>query len=264
MANVEPQEKNRIIMGVDVSTKCIGVTLLLDDGSEYGKVIEVTHVRPKAEKGCKGIEELVKKCAAFKEYITKFSDYKIDEIIIEEPLMASTRGLEAVTVLLKFNGMLASALYEVFKIAPKYISSYDARKYAFPTLLSVRKRNKEGAEYPYKKLINDVKKGHLVLFGSMAWDVDKKAILQEMVAEKYPDIEWIYNKKGNLAAENYDASDSMVAALGWMHLDRYGVIKNENIKITNIVESEGKIEYDVNYWDRCDHKVIYVKKSPEA
>ena len=38
---------NKVIMGLDVSTKCIGVTLLLDDGSDYGKIIELTHVNPK-------------------------------------------------------------------------------------------------------------------------------------------------------------------------------------------------------------------------
>ena len=257
---MDSSKENRIIMGVDVSTKCVGVTLLLDDGSEYGKVIEVTHVRPKVPTKCKGIESMVKKAAIFKEFIEKYKKYKIDEIIIEEPLMASTRGLDAVTVLLKFNGMLTSVLYEVFDIVPKYISSYDARKYAFPTLLSVRKRNKNGDEYPYKKIINDVKKGHVVLFGSMPWDVDKKVILQELVSEKYPDIEWVYNNKGNLSVENYDASDSMIAALGWMHLDNYGPIMNDNVKITNIVENDDKIEYDINYWDKCDHKIIYTSK----
>ena len=257
---MEEKRENKIIMGVDVSTKCIGVTLLLDDGSEYGKVIEVTHVRPKVPQSCEKTEALVKKCVIFKEFIEKYKKYKIDEIIIEEPLMASTRGLDAVTVLLKFNGMLTSALYQVFDIVPKYISSYDARKYAFPSLLSVRKRNKEGAEYPYKKIINEVKKGKLVLFGSMPWDIDKKSVLQELVAEKYPDIEWVYNKKGELAIENYDASDSMVAALGWMHKNNYGEIDNDDLKVSNIVESDGKIEYDIHYWGKTDHKVIYVSK----
>lgn len=256
--NEEP--KNRIIMGVDISTNCIGVTLLLDDGSEYGQLIEVTHIRPKIPTKIKGTEALVRKKVIFDEFIKQYTKYKIDEIIIEEPLMGSSKGIIPVVVLLKFNGMLTSSLYETFGIVPKYISSYDARKYAYPSLLAVRKRNKDGSEYPYNKILNDVKKGHLVLFGSMAWDVDKKVVLQQMVDDTYPDIPWVYDKNGELAIENYDASDSMIAALGWMHLDHNGPLDQNTFKVTNVVEGDGKIDYDVSYWGKTEHRVIFSEK----
>ena len=36
---------NQILLGLDVSTKTIGICLLEDDGSEYGKILELTHIR---------------------------------------------------------------------------------------------------------------------------------------------------------------------------------------------------------------------------
>ena len=251
---------NEIILALDVSTKTIGVTLLLDDGSPYGKVIEVTHIRPKIPTKIKGTEALVRKKIIFDEFIKKYTKYKVDHIIIEEPLMASSKSLDTVAVLLKFNGMITSSMYEIFNIVPEYISSYDARKYAFPRLLAIRKRNKNGDEYPYKKIMADLKKGKHVLFGSMPFDVDKKVVLQELVADTYPDIEWVYDKKGELILDNYDASDSMVAALGWIHRRRYGEIDNDSMEISNLKESDGKIEYDLHYWGLSDHKIIYTKK----
>jgi hypothetical protein len=46
---------SKISLGLDVSTQCIGVCLLLDDGSDYGKIIELTHINPKIPKSVKGI-----------------------------------------------------------------------------------------------------------------------------------------------------------------------------------------------------------------
>lgn len=255
---VVEEERDEIILALDVSTKTIGVTLLLNDKSEYGKVIEVTHVRPKIPTKVKGTAALVQKKLIFDEFIKKYTKYKIDHIIIEEPLMASTKSLETVAVLLKFNGMITSSMYETFGIVPEYISSYDARKYAFPSLLAVRKRNKSGDMYPYKKIMSDIKKGRHVLFGSMPFDVDKKVILQEMVADTYPEIEWVYDKNGELIQDNYDASDSMIAALGWMHLKNNGPINSEEMKASNLKESEGKIEYDIDIWGKTEHKIIYM------
>lgn len=261
---MEDNNLNKIIMGLDISTKCIGVTLLLNDGSEYGKVIEVTHIRPKVDKDCNGVGALLSKQAVFEEFIKSYKKYDIDEIIIEEPLMKSSKSVETVAVLMKYNGMITSSIYRIFGKVPKYISSYDARKYAFPTLLAIRKRNKAGVAYPYKKLLKDVKDSKLVLFGSMPFDVDKKSLLQGLVSDTYPEIEWVYGKNGALKTENYDASDSMIVALGYMHMVNYGELTDKNVFINNITESEGKIEYDVHYWDKVDHKVIFSEKKEQA
>ena len=39
--------KKRILLGLDISTNTIGCTLLLEDDTEFGKIIEMTHVSPK-------------------------------------------------------------------------------------------------------------------------------------------------------------------------------------------------------------------------
>ena len=52
------ENKKSILLGLDVSTQCIGITLLLDDGSDYGKIIELTHINPKVSSKIKGIEQL--------------------------------------------------------------------------------------------------------------------------------------------------------------------------------------------------------------
>ena len=49
---------NKIAMGLDISTACIGVCILIDDGSDYGKIAELTHINPKVPTKIKGIEQL--------------------------------------------------------------------------------------------------------------------------------------------------------------------------------------------------------------
>ena len=80
---------NRIAIGLDVSTQTIGVCVLLEDGSENGKIIELTHVSPKASKKMDGIEQLFVKKRVFGKFIEKYKDLGVDDVIIEEPLLRS-------------------------------------------------------------------------------------------------------------------------------------------------------------------------------
>lgn len=247
---------NKILMGLDVSTKTIGVTVLLDDGSDHGKIIELTHISPKVPNKVKGIESLCLKKKIFDEYIEKFKGIGIDDVVIEEPLLSSNNEY-TVGTLLRFNGMLSCSIYEILGIVPNYISSYDARKYSFPDLMTIRKYNKTGEQYEYKKILREIKDSKVVLFGSYSWDVDKKSILQQMVSDIFPQIPWIYDKKGELKKENFDATDSYVACLGYLNKMRYGEI---NFSIGNIKEIDGGIEYDVRYWDKTSHRTAFVDK----
>lgn len=43
------EDKKRIILGLDVSTSTIGISVVLDDNSTNGKIIELTHVAPKVK-----------------------------------------------------------------------------------------------------------------------------------------------------------------------------------------------------------------------
>ena len=81
--------KNKIILGLDISTTTIGICLLEDNGSDYGKIIELTHINPKVSPKIKGIEQLFLKKKIFEEFLTKYKDFGIDDVIIEEPLLRS-------------------------------------------------------------------------------------------------------------------------------------------------------------------------------
>ena len=243
-------------MGLDVSTETIGVTIMVDDGSEYGKIAEMTHISPKAPKGIKGIESLFIKKKHFQSFISEFSKYRIDKVVIEEPLLSSNNK-NTVATLLRFNGLISECIYNTFNVVPEYISSYDARKYSFPELMAVRKYGKkEGSVYDRKKVVKANKEANFVLFGSYPWAIDKKCVIQEKVSKLFPNIEWRYNKKGELRKENFDATDSYVTCLGFINKEKYGEIE---MKVDNIVETEDKIEYDVLYWGKSVHRVTYFK-----
>lgn len=254
---------NHIYLGLDVSTHTIGITLLLDDGSKYGKIIELTHINPKVSSKVKDIEKLFLKKKIFEAFIEKFKDIGIDEVIIEEPLMRSN-NIETCSILLRFNGMISDSVYNILGIVPKYISSYDARKYSFPELMSVRKFGKDGNQYDIKKIMKEIKDSKFVLFGSYSWEVEKKTVIQSKVSDIFPDIEWLYDKKGELKKENFDATDSYVCVLAFMNRNKYGDLKfkTENIEETkpskdNIVT----VDYDVIYWDKKEHRKTFIDAS---
>lgn len=248
-------EKNNIILGLDVSTQCIGCCLLLDDDSEYGKILELTHIVPKVpNKSDNHIKDLFFKNEIFKnDFLMKLKDMNITQVVIEEPLISSKNSF-TVSTLLRFNGMISESVYNILNVVPDYISSHDAREYSFPKLMAIRRFGKDGKKYPRKKIINNIKDGNLVLFGEYPWDTDKKSVLQQNVSEIFPDIPWIYNKKGELKKENFDASDAYVACYGQLNRQRHGEL---DFKISNIVEDDEKVSFDVSYWDKTDTKTIY-------
>ena len=49
----------------------------------------------------------------------------------------------------------------------------------------------------------------------------KKFILWNYVSEKFPGIQWEYDKKGELKDENFDASDSLMCVLGYVSKCKY-------------------------------------------
>ena len=227
------EEKNiRIILGIDISTACLGVSLARYDGTNV-EILKISHVKPKISRKIKGTESLFMKTKQFKEqFIEKYKDIGLTDIIIEEPLPNSQNN-NTVTTLLRFNGMISQSIYEATGVVPKYISSYDARKYAFPELMAVRKFNKKGEQYDEKKIKRALKNNELVLYGDYPFSCEKKYIIWNKINEKYPKIEWIFNKKNELVTENFDASDSLTCVLGFINKEKYGEQKFEIIDYKN-------------------------------
>jgi hypothetical protein len=198
------------ILGLDVSTKTIGVSIFEDLG-DHGKLQLLTHITPKVKPLPKEkIELLIKKADIFQyDFLEKYSDIGIERVIIEEPLVRSN-NVNTVATLLRFNGLICRSVYEVLNIVPEFISSYDARKYGFPELMDIRKINKKGELYSEKEL----SKKSPVLFGGYPYDVDKKTVIWEKVNDREPQIVWFYDKNQKLRKENYDMSDAYTCVMG--------------------------------------------------
>lgn len=206
-------EEPKFILSLDVSTSTIGIALFEDKGT-HGELKLLHHVSPKVkpQPKCK-MEELFKKVEIFeKEFLYKYSDIGITKVIIEEPLLQSN-NVYTIATLLRFNGMISRAVYDTIGVVPEFISSYDARKFAFPELMAIRTFKKDGTALPPKTIA----KNQPVLFGDYAFDIDKKFVLWEKVSDLEPQITWFYDKKGKLKKETFDMSDAYTAARGYMN-----------------------------------------------
>jgi hypothetical protein len=194
-------EEDKYVLGLDVSTKTIGLALFTEDGDL--KLLH--HVTPKVKPKLESkMAELCEKANIFEnEFLNEIADLNITRVVIEEPLLRSN-NVNTVATLLRYNGIISRAVYEILNITPEYISSYDSRKYAFPELMAKRTHNKKGEAYPETK----VEKAKPVLFGGYAWDIDKKEVVWEKVANLEPQITWLYSKNGTLKKENYDMTDA--------------------------------------------------------
>lgn len=253
------EKKSRIILGIDISTACLGVSLVKYD-EEGLHLIKISHVKPKVPKTIKGIESLFLKTKIFKEeFIEKYKTFGITDVVIEEPLPKSQNN-NTVTTLLRFNGMISQEIYEALGVVPKYISSYDARKYAFPELMAVRRLNKHDVEYPLKKILHSIKKNELVLFGSYSFNCEKKYILWNKINEMIPEIEWEYNKNGELKTENFDASDSLVCVLGYINKEKYTEQPSiTDFSVTELEKGDILIKYVVSFCGKNIDKTITLK-----
>jgi len=206
-------KESEFLLALDVSTSTIGIALFENLGNE-GKLKLLHHVSPKVKPQPENkMEELFRKVEIFeKEFLLKYVDFGITRIVIEEPLLQSN-NVYTIATLLRFNGMISKACYDTLGVVPEFISSYDARKYAFPELMAIRRFKKDGTPLAEKQIA----KNKPVLFGGYDFNVDKKYVLWEKVAELEPQVDWFYDKKNKLKKETFDTSDAYVAGIGYMN-----------------------------------------------
>ena len=198
------------ILGLDVSTRTIGIALF---DIQSRDLLELTHVspipKPKQENK---ITELLLKSEIFKTKLEQYKNLGIVDVVIEEPLLQSN-NVYTIATLLRFNGMISKSVYDTLGVVPTFISSYDARKYAFPDLMAVRTFKKDGTALDAKAIAKNTP----VLFGGHPFDVDKKYVLWEKVAELEPQITWFFDKKNKLKKETFDMSDAYVCGLAFFN-----------------------------------------------
>lgn len=183
------------VLGLDISTKTIGWALF---DYHNQNLLELTHfspvIKPKREDK---IEELMFKVDAFEEKLSTYKDLGITKVIIEEPLLNSN-NVWTVGTLLRYNSMISRSIYKVLGIVPKYISTYNSRKYAWP------------------ELVQENNKGKKVLFGGLPKTIDKKELIWQQVSKAEPQIVWLYTRNNTLKKECFDQADAYTCVLGYM------------------------------------------------
>ena len=188
------------VLGLDISTKTIGWALFDIKNQE---LLELSHfspvIKPKPEDK---IQELLYKVDAFEEKLENYKDLGITEVVIEEPLLNSN-NVWTVGTLLRYNSMISRSIYKVLGIIPKYISTYNSRKYAWPDL------------------VQENGKGKKVLFGGLPKSIDKKEIIWKKVSSSEPQIVWLYTRNNTLKKECYDQADAYTCVLG--HMKKEGI-----------------------------------------
>ena len=189
------QKNSPKVLGLDVSTKTTGVALF-DIATR--QLLELTHVSPLPKpKPESKIEELILKSGIFRQKLTEYQDLGITTVVIEEPLLNSN-NINTVGTLMRYNTLICKEVFDVLGIVPEFITTYNARKFAFPELVQQNDR------------------GKFVLFGGYPKTIDKKEIIWEQVAKIEPQITWLYTRNNTLKKENYDMTDSYTCVLGYM------------------------------------------------
>ncbi len=187
------------ILGLDISTKTVGFALF---DLNKSKLLELTHFSPKIKPQPEDkIEELIKKADAFKKHLENYKDVGITRVVIEEPLLNSN-NIYTVGVLIRYNTMILKSCYDILNIVPTFISTYNARKFAFPSLIGKNEKGKN------------------VLFGGLPKNIDKKHLIWENVNSVCPEIKWLYNKTGGLKKENYDMADAVTCIIGFVNMQK--------------------------------------------
>ena len=192
-------DKTPKILGLDISTKTIGWALFdITDKS----LLELTHFSPKVKPvPDEKIEELLIKAESFQEKLNDYKGFGILKVIIEEPLLNSN-NVRTVATLMRYNSFITKIIYNTLGIIPNFISTYNSRRYAFPSLYT------------------ENKKGRKVLFGAYEKGCDKKHIIWQKVSDIEPHLTWNYTRNNTLKKENYDMTDAYACVLGYMNQNK--------------------------------------------
>jgi hypothetical protein len=191
-----PIKNSPKVLGLDVSTRTIGWALF-----DYQKeeLLELTHIspRPKMVNDDDKLKEMLLKSEIFGEKLKQYKNLGIVKVVIEEPLLNSN-NVYTIQTLLRFNSFVFKEIYNILGIVPEFISTYNARKFAWPDL------------------VRENDKGKYVLFGGLPKDVDKKMLIWERVAKREPQITWHHTRNNTLKKENFDQTDAYTCVLGYM------------------------------------------------
>ncbi len=83
-----------------------------------------------------------------------------------------------------------------------------------------------------------------MLFGSYPFQIEKKRVILDKITEQFPNIDWLYDKKGEILKSNYDGSDSLCCIIGFLNKKYYN---SEKLQIVCCEEKDNIIEYTTSF-----------------
>lgn len=203
---------NKYILGLDVSTATVGISLF----EENGKLLELNHISPIVKDDQFSREDILwEKASLIVEFLSQ--NYKAEnviEIIIEAPLISS-KQFDTAALLNFFGGMVYGMLRTHYKCKINYITVDEARRYGLPELVGGKKNTLFGVfnEILDRKFVNEY----------------KKMIVLSLVAQRYPSIIWLFNNNLMVDKKNFDRADSIVAVLGYKQKNKIWEVNEQDI-----------------------------------
>ncbi|MFW6219289.1 MAG: hypothetical protein ACOC33_00345 [bacterium] len=210
---MENQKENKLYpayIGFDISTTCIGISVLTIEG----KLVELKHLKLQTTNDVLPENRYLIKGDIFKNFVLEYIErleekYQlyVEKIFVEEPLILS-KNPNTASMLQRFNGVCCYILATELNIIPELISVYEARKLFCPEFVRVKKN----------------KNGEIVEIFSPPKKTDIKKYILEKVDKREKTINWVYNTKNNLDKVNYDMSDAYCVTFSGMK--KNGIIKS--------------------------------------
>ena len=201
-----------IYISLDISTSCIGVSVF----DERGELLDLTHLRLEADRDVLVDYRYIPKANHFREFITKYRANNIHGVFIEEPLSNTNQKTSRDTTnkLLRFNGICCYIIHQELCVVPELISVYDVRFALCPEL----------RDYNVKEGKWVLQSGNKKKKTGMYTDAtDAKMYIFKKISKLYPDVKWVYDKKGLLHKYSLDMSDAL--AVGLAKLMQHEVLK---------------------------------------
>ena len=196
------QEKIPTVIGFDVSTTCIGVSIL-HPSNPYPEIVLMDHIDFNGCDDKKGtIDVTWQKVDRVREFLQKIC-VDIDAIFIEDPVKSFQQGMSSAQVIVKlarFNGIVSLIARDHFQKEPIYISSGEARKLCG---LKMQQRKKCGLSHKEQvfNLLNERDLKHI------EWPMKKQT--KKAIEE---------GKKPEPAGFCYDRADAYVIAKAGLSL----------------------------------------------
>jgi len=198
-----------MVIGLDISTSCIGICYMTDSG----RLIKLEHLVLESKENNDQFK-IIEKSLLFKEKLKEeLNDMEgisknIHHVFVESP-QGGSQNPTTQSMLFAMNTLCCYHIENLFSFKPKMITVREARQIFLPEFLHINKQGKK--VWSYTKLKKADPKFQI------------KEYVRKRVDEKENKIEWIYKKRDqSIHKYSYDQSDAYVVAFSGLR--KYGVL----------------------------------------